>query len=62
MTRITENSSSIIGNLKPFDPEMDNWLAYIERLEQFFAVNSIPDEKKVATLSTVIGKKVYDLL
>ena len=59
---MTENSSSIIGNLEPFDPEIDNWLAYIERLEQFFVVNSIPDEKKVATLLTVIGKKAYDLL
>ena len=44
--RMTENSSGIIGNLEPFDPEIDNWLAYIERLEQFFAVNSIPDEKR----------------
>ena len=45
-TRMTENSSSIIGNLELFDPEIDNWLAYIERLEQFFAVNSTPDEKR----------------
>ena len=59
---MTHNSTSVIGNLEPFDPETDNWLAYTERLEQFFAVNSVPDEKKVATLLTVIGKKAYDLL
>ena len=59
---MTHNSTSVIGNLEPFDPESDNWLAYTERLEQFFAVNSVPDEKKVATLLTVIGKKAYDLL
>ena len=58
---MTHNSTSVIGNLEPFDPETDNWLAYTERLEQFFAFNSIPDEKKVATLLTVIGKKAYDL-
>ena len=58
---MTQNSS-VIGNLEPFDPEADNWLAYTEGLEQFFAVNSVPDEKKAATLLTVIGKKAYDLL
>ena len=34
-TRMTQNSSNVIGSLEPFDPEIDNWLAYIERLEQF---------------------------
>ena len=43
---MTQNSSSVIGSLEPFDPEIDNWLSYIERLEQFFDVNSIADEKK----------------
>ena len=41
---MTENSSSILLEAcrrELFDPEIDNWLAYIERLEQFFAVNSI---------------------
>ena len=36
--------TTIIGNLEPFDPDTqtprhldtDNWLAYTERLEQFF--------------------------
>ena len=48
--RITQNCTSVIGSLKPFDPETDNWLAYTKRLEQFFAVNSVPDDntKKVA--------------
>ena len=60
---MAENSpASIIGSLEPFDPETDNWPAYIERLEQFFSVNNIANEKKVATLVTVIGKKAYDLL
>ena len=54
--------TTIIGSLEPFDPDTDNWLAYTERLEQFFSVNGIADGKKVATLLTVIGKKAYDLL
>ena len=60
-TRISQGTG-IIGSLEPFDPEMDNWQAYTERLEQFFTVNSVPDGKKVATLLTVIGKKAYNLL
>ena len=59
---MTQNFSSVTGSLEKFDPEIDNWLSYIKRLEQFFDVNSISDEKKVATLLTVIGKKAYDLL
>ena len=60
---MTDNvPTAIIGSLEPFDPDTDNWLAYTERLEQFFSVNRIADDKKVATLLTVIGKKAYDLL
>ena len=61
--RMAENvPTTIIGSLEPFDPDTDNWLAYTERLEQFFSVNGIADGKKVVTLLTVIGKKAYDLL
>ena len=48
----------VIGSLEPFDPETDNWLAYTERLEQFFTVNGIANEKKVATLLTAVGKRL----
>ena len=41
---------------------MNDWQAYTERLEQFFTVNSIANEKTVATLLTIIGKKAYDHL
>ena len=52
---MAENSpASTIGSLEPFDPETDDWPAYIKRLEQFFSVNNIANEKKVATVVTVI--------
>ena len=35
MTRISQ-STGIIDNLEPFNPEMDNWNAYTERLEQLY--------------------------
>ena len=55
-------STDIIGSLEPFDPEVDNWQPYTETLEQFFTVHSVSDDKKVATLLIVIGKKAYNLL
>ena len=38
---MAENSpASIIGSLEPYDPETDNWSAYIERLEQPFLLTT----------------------
>ena len=50
-----------LGTMNPFDPDMDSWLAYSERLDQFFVANDIADEKKVAVVLTVIGTKAYKL-
>jgi len=37
-------------------------LTYIERLEMFFVVNSVPEDKKAASLLTLMGGKMYALL
>ena len=52
----------MLGTMDPFDPDIDNWSAYTERLEQFFVTNDIADGKKRAVLLTVIGTKAYTLL
>lgn len=53
-----------MANLKftEFVPEFDQWGVYVERLEQHFAANSIPDEKKVAVLLSSIGASAYSLV
>jgi len=51
-----------LGMMDPFDPDMDSWPAYSERLEQFFMANDIVDRKKIVVLLTVIGTKAYTLL
>ena len=47
---------------KFFDPEVEEWSTYVERLEMFFVVNNVPNEKKAASLLTLIGGKMYALL
>ena len=55
--------SAVIAKLEPFEPGQSDWLLYTERLEQFFVVNNIvEDKKKVAMLLTAIGATGYSLL
>jgi len=56
-------TTATLGQVEPFDPQVDDWVLYTERLEQFFVANGITDDaKKVAVLLTVIGGKAYALL
>ena len=54
---MTAQLKPALGAMDPFDPDTDSWLAYSERLEQFFVTNDIANGKKVAVLLTVIGTK-----
>jgi len=55
-------ATALIGSINPFDFNMKTWTSYQERLEQYFIVNGIKDEKKVAGLLTLLGEKSYGLL
>ena len=46
------------GRMENFDPKVEEWSTYVERLEMFFVVN-VPNEKKAASLLTIIGGKMY---
>ena len=51
-------TTATLGQVEPFNPQVDDWVLYTERLEQFFVANGITDDaKKVAVLLTVIGGK-----
>ena len=52
----------ILGAMDSFNPDTDDWSAYVERLESFFLAHEIKDDKKVAVLLTVLGAKAYSLL
>ena len=51
-----------IGKIEPFDEGQESWTNYQERLEEYFTVNDIADDKKVSALLTLLGGKTYSLL
>lgn len=44
-----------IGKIEPFDEGIEKWSSYQERLEEYFAVNDIANDKKVSALLTLLG-------
>ena len=54
---------SLLGTLEKFELQTDNWLEYVERIEQYFIANAIDSaDKKRGILLTVIGSETYSLL
>ena len=51
-----------IGKIEPFDEGQESWTNYQERLEEYFTVNEIAEDKKVSALLTLLGGKTYSLL
>ncbi|XP_059614960.1 uncharacterized protein LOC132260692 [Phlebotomus argentipes] len=54
--------AALIGNIPEFYAGAQDWNVYSERLEQFFLVNNIPDDKRSALLISVIGNDTYKAL
>lgn len=52
----------MIGSIAEYNSSLDDWNVYYERLEQFFEVNEVPDEKRSAFLISVIGSEAYKSL
>ncbi|PFX12147.1 Retrovirus-related Pol polyprotein from transposon 17.6 [Stylophora pistillata] len=51
-----------IGKIEAFDETNDDWLAYVERVEQYFLANDIKEDKQVAVMLSLMGNKTYGLL
>ena len=54
-------NSSHIGRVEEFVPGSD-WKHYVECMEMFFEVNNVLEEKKLPTILTLMGNKMYALL
>jgi len=52
----------LIGTLNAFHSDSEIPISFEERLEQYFIVNSIWDDKKVAALLTLLREKTFSLL
>ena len=49
-------ATSIVGAVGSFDPATNQWVSYIEQMEEFFLANDIKeDRKKVAALISTVG-------
>ena len=59
---MTTTAAKMIGTITEFDPAVETIGAYLERLEMFFIVNTVANDKKVAMLGTLLGAKNYSLL
>ena len=59
---MAESITNLYGKLKAFEPAEENISTYLERVALFFDANGVPDEKRVATLLTVIGPNNYGIV
>ncbi|XP_056009319.1 uncharacterized protein K02A2.6-like [Ostrea edulis] len=51
-----------IGRLDVFDPAIETWTTYEERLDNYFTANEVDNDKKVPALLSLVGPKTYALL
>jgi len=49
----------MLGQVESYMPG-DDFCEYAERLEQYFVLNEIKNDKKVAFLLTFVGQKTYN--
>ena len=54
--------AQVFGRLEAFEPEGETISSYLERVELYFAANSIAEEKQTSVLLTVIGTKNYGII
>ena len=62
ITVVTRMAGLSIGKIEQFDVSQEDWVTYVERVEQYFIANEIPDDKRVPALLSLIGGKTYGLL
>ena len=55
-------ASTLIGSIQPFDENTETFTSYVERLELFFDANDVSNDKKKASLLSLVGPKTYSLL
>ena len=53
---------ALIGRLDAFDPDVEEWPNYVERVEGFFLANDVAADKRVPALLCAMGGKAYALL
>lgn len=52
----------IIGKVGEYNSELESFENYLERLDNFFMINNIKDEYKIAYFVSVMGPALYTTL
>ena len=39
-------ATTLLGHIEPFDPETNDWLQYVERMEEMFKANDLTGPEK----------------
>lgn len=58
----TPRMAAVIGNIGPFDDNVEQWSSYSERFDYFVQANGIANQKIVPTFLAVMGPKTFNLL
>ena len=62
-TKIKRRSMATYGSMEKFDPKVDEWSTYAQRLKHYFIANGVDNgDKKCSILLTVVGTPTYRLL
>lgn len=54
--------AGVVGNIGPFDENVEQWSSYSERFDYFVQANGIANQKIVPTFFAVMGPKTFNLL
>ena len=55
-------SNNTYGHIDEYQPELESFRAYSERIQLFFLANKIPESRRVAVLLSIMGTKNFSLL
>ena len=50
------------GRVGEFDPNLEDWTSYTERLQQYFTANDVAEDKQRAVLLSGCGVATYCLI
>ena len=48
------------GKIEYFDPEIESWSSYTERLGHYFIANKVEEEKRKSTFLAVCGPSTFE--
>ena len=51
-----------LGQLEAFDPQVETFTSFVERVHLFFEANDIKEEKRRSVFFSIVGVAVYNLL